>query len=260
MGSKDVINTMVTLADMMMQQEDYAQAADMYRRILELEPNEVALYNYGTLHAQGKGVKKDFLEGGYWFHQAELMGDEKAGLLCTKCMTDYLHEDFESKTPEDLYIRTLRFRRTIFPGAATELEVCRKLYAYAVNHCKKEEYTAAAKFFRAAAEYGNDGYSQNDLAVLYNNGKGVEKNDLAALYWFDKAVDNGAAVVAQRDRNGMLNAYKANFTVSEFFDEMMKLSAWCRMGSPDVPKDANKASYWRELGENYLREAAKYRG
>ena len=95
---------------------------------------------------------------------------------------------------------------------------------------------------------------------MYNKGQGVEKNDLAALYWFDKAVDNGAAVVAQRDRNGMLNAYKANFTVSDFFDEMMKLSAWCRMGSPDVPKDANKASYWRELGENYLREAAKYRG
>ena len=260
MGSRDVLKTMVTLADMMMQDEDYAQAANMYRRILELEPDEVAMYNYGTLHAQGKGVRRDFLEGGYWFRQAELMGDEKAGLLCQKCLMDYLHEDFGSRTPEDLYYRTLKFIKTVFPGTDTELEVCRKLYAYAINHYKKEEYEAAAKFFRAAAEFGNDGYSQNDLAVLYNNGKGVEKNDLASLYWFDKAVDHGAAAVAQRDRDGMLNAYKTNFTVSDFFGEMLMLSRWCRMGSADVPKDAKKAAYWMEIGENYVRENAGKKG
>ena len=252
MGSKDVINSMVMIADVMMQQEDYGQAADMYRRILELEPNDVAMYNYGTLHAQGKGVRRNFLEGGYWFRQAELAGDEKAGLLCQKCMLDFVHEDFDCKTSEDLYYRTLRFMKAVFPGSEIALEVCRHLYAYAGNHYKKGEFEAAAKFFRAAAAFGNDGYSQYELAVLYNDGKGVEKNDLAALYWFDKAVDNGAAAVAQKHRNRILNAYK-NLAVTDFFEEMMKLSTWCRMGNADIPKDAKKAAYWREFGDDYVR-------
>ena len=29
---------------------------------------------------------------------------------------------------------------------------------------------------------------------------------------------------------------------------MQILSGWCSVGSADVPKDAAKASYWREMG------------
>ena len=104
--------------------------------------------------------------------------------------------------------------------------------------------------FRAAAEFSSYGYSQNCLAVLYNVGAGLEKNDLASLYWFDKAVDNGAADVAKKDRDGILNAYKTNLTPREFYEEMMKLSGWCNIGSEAVPKDAAKAAYWRAIGES----------
>lgn len=112
------------------------------------------------------------------------------------------------------------------------------------------EYSDAAKLFRAAAEYGNDGYSQNYLGVLYNIGAGVEKNDLAALYWLDKAVENGAADVAQTDKDGILNAYKASLSPAEFYEYMMQLSGWCSLGDENVPKDAEKAKYWRTIGEN----------
>ena len=125
------------------------------------------------------------------------------------------------------------------------------------DHFNRKEYPSAAKLFRAAAEFGNDGYSQNYLAVLYNLGAGVEQNDLAALYWFDKAVDNGVADVARKDRDGILNAYKANFTPTEFYETMLTLSSWCGSGHEDVPKDAPKSAFWRKLGESCAEEVVK---
>ena len=260
-SSKDIIDMMVTMADIAMNDGNYERAVESYRIILKLEPNEIAQYNLGSLYAQGKGVKQDFMEGAYWFHQAELGGDEQAGKLCLKCSLDFARQNFDRKSPEQLYTDMARFIKHVYPETAdVNLEVCRKLYAIAGNHFNKKEYTAAAKLFRAAAEFGNDGYSQNYLAVLYNAGAGLEKNDLAALYWFDKAVDNGAANVAQKDRDGILNAYKTNFSPADFYAEMLKLSGWCAIGSEDVPKDAAKSVYWREIGENAARDSAGKKG
>ena len=257
LGSKDIINMMVMTAEMAMNDGNYEQAVENYRNILRLEPNETAQYNLGSLYAQGKGIKQDFMEGAYWFRQAELSGDEQAGKLCLKCSVDYTNHNLDRKNAEQLYTDMVKFIRHVFPEIAdVNLEVCRKLYAIAGNHFNNKNYVAAAKLFRAAAEFGHDGYSQNYLAVLYNAGAGVEKNDLASLYWFDKAVDNGAADVAQKDRDGMLNAYKKNFTPSEFYEAMMDLVGWCSVGSKDVPKDADKAAFWREIGETAVSDAS----
>ena len=257
LGSKDIINMMVMMAEMAMNDGNYEQAVENYRNILRLEPNETAQYNLGSLYAQGKGVKQDFMEGAYWFRQAELSGDEQAGKLCLKCSVDYTHQNFERKSSEQLYTDMVTFIQHVYAETAdVNLEACRKLYAIAGNHLNKKDYVAAAKLFRAAAEFGHDGYSQNYLAVLYNAGAGVEKNDLASLYWFDKAVDNGAADVAQKDRDGMLNAYRTNFTPSEFYEAMMDLVGWCSIGSREVPKDAAKAAFWREIGESAVRDAS----
>ena len=252
-GSKDVIEAMITMADIAMQDEDYERAVQNYKNILMLESNDIAQYNLGSLFAQGKGVKRDFKEGAYWFHQAELGGDEKAGQLCLKCALDYAHQDFDSKSPEQIYKDMTVFIIFVYPDIDNiNLEVCRKLYSFAMNHLNKKEYAAAAKFFRAAAEYGKDGYAQYYLGSLYNAGNGVRKNDLASLYWLDKSADNDATDSAQKNRDGLLSAFKSHFSQSDFFDAMMKLSGWCRVGTEDIPKDANKASFWRSVGETYL--------
>ena len=106
----------------------------------------------------------------------------------------------------------------------------------------------AALFFRAAAEYCNHGDSQNYLAVLYNAGAGVEKDDLVSLYWFDRVVDNGCEA-AKQDRIGIFHAYKDNNSSAGFYDIMMTLSGRCARGDGDIPKDAEKAAYWRAIGE-----------
>ena len=257
-SSGDMIETMLTMANMAAESGDYTHAVDGYKNILKLEPNTTAQYNLGSLYAQGKGVGQDYMEGAYWFHQAERNGDVQAGKLCLKCTLDYVHQDFDMITPEQLYDDMVRFVRHVCPESTdVNLEADRKLYAIAGNHFNKKEYAAAAKLFRAAAEFGNDGYSQNYLAVLYNAGAGLEQNDLASLYWFDKAVDNGAADLAQKDRDGILNAYRTNLSPQEFYEQMMILSGWCSTGSPDVPKDADKAARWRKIAEAGTGETLK---
>lgn len=69
-GSKNIIEMMVIMADMAINEGNYARAAESYKNILKLEPNKAAQYNLGSLYAQGKGVEQDFMEGAYWFRQA----------------------------------------------------------------------------------------------------------------------------------------------------------------------------------------------
>ena len=226
------------------------QAVDLYHKILESEPKQpTALYNLGSLYAQGKGVAQDFLEAGCLFRQAELNGDTQAGKLCQKCLMDYMHQRMERGSASELYADVLQFIRRVYPEANAEVEANRKLFALAGLHFNRGEYAPAAKLFRPAAEFGNDGLSQNYLAVLYNLGGGVGKNDLAALYWFDRAVDNGAEV-ARKDRDGILNAYRSNFPAEELKREMLQLSEWCDAGTEEIPRDTVKAAYWRKMAES----------
>ena len=252
-NSQEIIDTMIAVANLAIEKGDYRLAVETYKSILELQADETAQHNLGTLYAQGKGVKQDFREAAYWFNQA---GDEQSKKLCMKCMTDLIHQDFQNKTSEQIYFDMVRFVKFIWPLKNLELEVNRNLYSMAIIHFNKQEYTEAAKLFRAVAEFGNDGASQNYLAILYNQGVGVEKNDLVSLYWFDKAVDNGIGV-AQTDRNGILNAYRTNFPLADFYKQIMILSGWCSIGSEEIPKDANKAIYWRKIGEKAVVAKAK---
>lgn len=169
-------------ADIAMHKRDYVRAAVLYRKILELEPDPAVQYNLAILYAQGKGVEQNFMEAAYWFRQCERGGNAQAGMVFLKCTWEYIHQNFDDKTPGQLYNDMIRFVQYVDADAAdVNREACRKLNAAANNHFYKHEYAAAAKIYRAAAEFGHDEYSQYCLAELYNEGNGVEKDDAAAL-------------------------------------------------------------------------------
>ena len=248
---------MLMFAKIAINKKDYAMAVETYKDILKLEPNTTAQFNLGSLYAQGKGVKQNFMESAYFFHLAELNGDKQSKNLCLKCSMDFVHQNFEEKSSEQIYSEMVKFIHYVYPETTdVNIEVCRRLYAIAANHFNKQEYTFSAKLLRAAGEFGNDGYSQNYLAVLYNLGLGLEQNDLVALYWFDKATDNGAADVAQQDRDGILNAYRENLSPDEFSNTMLKLSMLCQSGSKDIPKDVSKYIYWQNYAVKNCNERA----
>jgi TPR repeat protein len=163
-------------------------------------------------------------------------------------MFDYLLEGLDQSRPSDLYAEMAVFVTRVYPEAEDQhKEVNSGLFAIASTLANRGAYAEAAKVFRAGAEFGNDGYAQYYLAVLYNSGAGLQENDLAALYWLDCAVDNGAAEMALVDRDGMLAAYRQSLSANEFQEMMAALADWCENGTPDVPVDPEKAARWREL-------------
>ncbi len=247
-SSQGVIDIMVANADICIKQGNFSRAFQTYKQIVELQPDITAMYNLGSLYAQGKGVEQNFLEGAYWFHQAALAGDEKAGNFELKCLMDYIHQNLNQKTPRKVYDEMIGFATYLYPGEDTQKLASSKLYFVAAYYFGKKEYGAAAKVFRAAAEYANHGDAQNFLAVLYNAGFGVEKDDMAALYWFDRAVDNGVEV-SERDRDGIFLAYQKNCSAAEFDEVMRTLSGRCATGDEDIPRDAQKAAYWRSVAD-----------
>lgn len=168
MSPEGAVNLLLVLGQTALEAGDYESAADAYASILKIEQNETALYNLGSFYARGLGLRKSYVEGAWLFHQAELLGNAKAGKLCAKCMFDFLHEDFKSKSPADLYAAMAIFVSKVYSEVEDQKpEVNRGLFAIAATHLNKGEYDEAAKFLRAAAEFGNDEYSQHYLAMLY---------------------------------------------------------------------------------------------
>lgn len=248
MNQEEVLNSLLLLGQVALNAGDYESAVEAYASVLHLGPNETAFYNLASFRARGLGGKRDFMEGARLFHQAELLGNDRAGKLCAKCMFDYAHEGFEGKTPADLYAAMAVFVSRVYPEAVDpKKEVSRGLFAIASTHYNRGEYSEAARFFRAAAEFGNNGYAQYYLAMLYGAGAGVEENDLAALYWLDCAVDNGAADIALADRDGMIDACRQSLSASEFRETMTMLSTWCESGTTDIPVNPDKAARWGEV-------------
>lgn len=252
LGSEKVIQIMLTNAEVCLKSDMPERAFETYKQILELTPNTTAQYNLGSLYAQGRGTDRDFLQAAYWFHQAAVNGDSSAEKLLAKSTIDYLEQDLSGIMPYGLYQKIQRYILLLYPKKDGNSIAGETLYSLAVNHFNKKEYEGAAKLFRTAAEYYNHGESQNYLAVLYNLGAGLEKDDLAALYWFDRAADNGVEA-SKKDRDGILNAYFENSSPEEFFDIMETLAKTCINGTTDIPRDNEKAKYWRSQCEKLNR-------
>lgn len=241
-----IIQTLLDQAELLLGDGKEAQAVSLYQQILALEPNVTAQYNLASLYAQGRGVKRDFLEGAYWFRKAALEGDQQAEGMLLKCTLDYAMENLEKDSYKDLFEKMQRFAERIYPKRDSVQAASEELYEIAAHFFNKEDFGRAEKFFRAAAEFGDDGRSQNILGVLYNAGAGVEKDDLHALYWFDRAAGHGVEAAAT-DRDGIFNAYRSNFSREDFLEQLEILAASCAAGTADIPKDAKKAVYWQNI-------------
>ena len=167
MSPADAVRSLLLLGQVALDAGDYESATEAYASILQLEQNEVALYNLGSFYARGLGVKRDFAEAARLFHQAELLGNARAGKLCAKCMFDYMHKGFYNKEPVDLYAAMAVFVSRVYPEVSDQKrEVSNGLLAVAGTYLHKGERDAAMRVFRAAAEFGGDEYAQRCLDEL----------------------------------------------------------------------------------------------
>lgn len=241
-----IIEVMLDVARASMEEGMPERAFNTYKQIVMMTPNVTAQYNLGSLYAQGKGTKRNYLQASYWFRQASLNGDADAEKMRIKTMMDYIHEGLAEKTSMELYQEMIKYAKLLYPREDERSIAAENLYNLGRHYFNKKEYGGAMKLLRAASEFGNYGEAQNCLGVLYNLGAGIRQNDLAALYWFDRAADNGVQL-AVKDRNGILNAYRTNYSSEEFEELMQTLGSWCSIGTANVPQDLEKAIYWRLL-------------
>ena len=244
-NSEQIIDDMLANAEICLEQQRPENAFSTYHSIVEMTDNVTAQYNLGVLYATGQGIEQNFLQASYWFHQAYLNGDINAEKLQIKSMLDYIYQNINKNSPGDIYQEMLKYAEYLYPGKNSRDIAVENISALASHHYNKHEYEVAAKLFHAAAEFGNDGNSQNYLAVLYNAGAGVEKNDLAALYWFDRATDNHVEA-AKIDRDGIFSSYRNNLSTEDFLEQMEILALFCTKGTEDIPRDTEKADYWRK--------------
>lgn len=151
MSPEEVVRSLLLLAQVALDAGDYESAVEAYASALQLEPNEFALYNLGSLYARGLGVRRNFMEAARLFHQAELQGNERAGKLCRKCMLDYIDEGFEEKTPVELYAAMAVFVSRVYPEATDQKqEVVRGLTSIAITYNERGERAEAEKALLAA--------------------------------------------------------------------------------------------------------------
>ncbi len=233
------------------EEKNYGAAFDLFKLVAVNTDNSKAQYNLGSLYAQGLGTEQDFIEAAYWFNRAYKNGEEGADKLTTKCLLDYANTVLRTKTPKEVYEKLIAFAKRVYNTENYSVIVRKNLLELGTYYFNsKKDYAMAAKLFRAGAEYENDGWCQNYLAVLYNAGAGVEKNDLASLYWFDRASEQGVDA-AKTDRDGMLNAYVNNLGKQETAGQLRLLADWCITGVDEaVPIDVNKANYWAKISRS----------
>ncbi len=230
------------------EEKNYGAAFDLFKLVAVNTDNSKAQYNLGSLYAQGLGTEQDFIEAAYWFNRAYKNGEEGADKLTTKCLLDYANAVLRTKTPKEVYEKLIAFAKRVYNTENYSVIVRKNLLELGTYYFNsKKDYAMAAKLFRAGAEYENDGWCQNYLAVLYNAGAGVEKNDLASLYWFDRASEQGVDA-AKTDRDGMLNAYVNNLGKQETAEQLRLLAGWCATGIDNaVPIDKAKAVFWKNM-------------
>lgn len=169
---EDAVRSLLLLAQVAIDARDFESAVDAYESVLQLEQNEAVLYNLGTLRARGLGTRRSYVEAARLFHQAELLGNERAGKLCGKCMLDHMLEGIDARKPVDLYAAMAVFVSRVYPEATEQgREVNRGLLAVAGTLLKNGTYDEAVKVLRAAAEYGDDESAQRYLAELDGMGE-----------------------------------------------------------------------------------------
>ena len=167
MSPQEVVSSLLYLAEVALGAADYESAATAYASVLQLEANATALYNLGSFYARGLGVARDYVEAARLFRQAELMGNERAGKLCKKCMLDYMNEDIATKSPADLYAKMAMFVLKVYPEATHQrAEAANGLVAVGLTNQSRGDVVAAKRLFRAAAEFGDDKQAQTYLDEL----------------------------------------------------------------------------------------------
>lgn len=158
--------------------------------------NPKALYELGTIYAEGKGVEANETAAAQWYRAAAERGLAPAEYRLGNLYEKGMGVERDMQAAERWYLSAAA------AGNVSAMHNLAVLYASGVNG--EPDYGRAAQWFERAARHGV-GDSQFNLAVLYARGSGVAQ-DLARSYkWFAIAAENGDTDAANK-RDEVANA------------------------------------------------------
>lgn len=154
-----------------------------------------ALYNLGTLYAEGRGVNLSLTQAqDYWDLAAEAGNVRAMHNLALAHITTASALDEDEAAAE--YSEALRLlEQAAADGFANSQYTLGKMYQYGLDVPQSDE--RAAEYFHAAADQGFAN-AQYNLGKAYRDGAGVERNDELSIYYFMQAAENGHARAQNR--------------------------------------------------------------
>jgi len=156
--------------------------------------DEQALMGALAVKAENRTQSIDDLQKALWGKRAATSKEEKpipTSPESVKPVTAYTSEAFEYYNQEN-YEKALN----LFQYAAEQGDAVAQFYLalmYNNGHGVQQDYQQAVQWYRKAAEQG-DVVAQFEMGVKYAEGLGVQQDDQQAVQWFRRAADQGLAV------------------------------------------------------------------
>jgi len=197
--------------------EDDAQAVLWFRKAAE-QGYASAQSDLGVMYRDGKGVAKDDAQALLWFHKAaeqgEVSGQNNLAAMyvcgCGVAQDDAKALEWFAKAGEQpswgaenmdqsswmvdklkVRDRLRRWKKAAIRGDARAKSRLGELYGTSDRDGggdgdgRQQDDTQAARWYRRAAVQG-DPAGQDDLGVMYRDGRGVTRDDEQAVLWFRK--------------------------------------------------------------------------
>ncbi|KAG0081424.1 hypothetical protein BGZ90_008410 [Linnemannia elongata] len=139
----------------------------------------------GTAYKKGGyGLTQDYKLAMKWYVQAAEKNDENSAIAQSNIanLYEYGQGVIQDKSRAlDWYLKAAKQGRVL---AQIKVGKCM------IYIDEEEGYVKALPWFLKAAEQGNSD-AQYKVAMLYNNGQGVERDMSKAMYWYDQAAERG---------------------------------------------------------------------
>ena len=164
--------------------KNYAEAMRNFR--LAAEAGSVpAVYEIGTMYANGLGVNKDDSEAVRWFRKAADQGNADA-----QNYLGFMYEHGRGVLAKDDAEAARWYRKAADQGNAYAQNNLGIMYENGKGGLAKDD-SEAVRWYRKSADQGST-TGQCNLAFMYENGRGgLAKDDTEAMRWYRKAADQG---------------------------------------------------------------------
>jgi len=159
-------------------ERDYGEALKLYNQAAE-KGDSSAQKQLGDMYYNGRGVKEDYGKAVKWYRKAAAQQDTEA----QNCIGD-MYKNYAEHKDNELGFSIL----SSIGNFGTHENAAEK--DFFCDMSSKDAYIEAVKWYRKAAELGDDG-AQKKLGDMYCNGNGVKQDYEEAKSWYLKAAERG---------------------------------------------------------------------